>query len=89
MDEGRVFHLLAERVRLAGARKSSEACAPGGERPRGERDLEAVDGGDHLLGVSSAALEPIGQLGEVALMVPLDGGVELGGDGAMSVAAMR
>src|SRR5215211_1260871 len=81
MHERCVFHLLAERVRLPDTRKSAEARASSRERPRRQRDLEMVHGGDHLLGIASSALQASGEFGEIALVVPLRGGIELGGDG--------
>ena len=80
VDERCVFHLLAQRPRLARAGESSEARSARGERPRGQRDLEALDGGDHLVGVPASALQPISQRGEVALVIAFRGGIELDRD---------
>src|SRR5829696_2341526 len=81
VHEGGVLHLLAERVRLASAGEPAEASPSSRERPRRERDLEAVHRGDQLFRVAPRTLQASSELGEVALVVPLGGGIELEGYG--------
>ena len=80
MHDGGVFHLLAQRPRLARAGESAESRSARRERPRGQRDLEMVDGGDHLVGVPASAFQSLGERREVALVIAFGGGIELDRD---------